>query len=214
MKVIIADDHAVVRSGLRFIIGAQDDMEVVGDAADGTEAFLLLEKQTADIVLMDLSMPPGENGLLTTQRIQEHFPDVKVILLTMHDEVGYIQQALAAGARGYVVKSSQDHILLTAIRSVMQGQLYIDPVFGYSAEDIQQLLSGDSQQNRVDRLSKREKEVLPLIALGYGNKEIADRLLISVKTVEVHKANVMKKLEVDSFAELLQYSVKHHLIDL
>lgn len=214
MKIMIADDHAVVRSGLRFMINAQPDMEVVADAADGTEAVLTLEQQVVDIVLMDLSMPPGENGLQTLKRVQEQFPKVLVILLTMHDEEGYIQQALSAGARGYVVKSSKDHVLLDGIRAVMAGHIYIDPVFGYSEERIQELLTGQTGLKPEDRLSRREKEVLPLVALGYSNKEIADRLFISVKTVEVHKSNLMKKLDCDTFAELLQYCVKNKLIDL
>lgn len=215
MKVMIADDHAVVRSGLRFIIEAQEDMDVVGDAADGTEIFQLLEQQIADVVLMDLRMPPGENGLQTTARIKEYFADVKVIVLTMHHDEGYVEQALQAGAKGYVLKNSQDHVLLDCIRAVYAGDLFIDPAFGYSEERIREaMLSEDNHLNRIDRLSKREKELLPFVARGYGNKEIAEQLFVSVKTVEVHKANIMKKLEVDSYAELLHYCVRQNLVDL
>lgn len=214
MKLLIADDHAVVRSALKFMINAQKDMEVIGDAADGTEAFLFIESIRPDIVLMDLSMPPGENGLLTTKRITEAFPETKVILLTMHDEEAYITQALQAGAQGYIMKNSSEELLLDAIRSVMGGQIIIDPVFNYSSKQIEQLKRADASENIIERLSKREKEILPLIALGYGNKEIAERLFISAKTVEVHKSHIMKKLEMKKFSDLLRFCVKEQLIDL
>lgn len=213
MKIMIADDHAVVRSGLKYILEAQPDFEVVADAADGTEAFMLLEHQPVDVALMDWRMPPGENGLQTTKRILTNFPEVKVIILSMHEEEDYVQQAFANGASGYVLKSSSDKILIQAIRDVAVGKRVVDPFFKgvqipTSSETAIDVTSGYS------KLSKREREVLPLIALGYSNKQIAARLFLSVKTVEVHKAHIMKKLGVKNFAELLQYCVKHHLIDL
>lgn len=213
MKIMIADDHAVVRSGLKYILDAQPDLEVVADAADGTEAFMLLEHQSVDVVLMDLRMPPGENGLQTTKRILANFPEIKVIILSMHEEEEYVQQAFANGASGYVLKSSPDQVLIQAIREVSLGKKVVDPYF--KGIEIQ-----TTKEEEVDvttgysKLSKREREVLPLVALGYSNKQIAERLFLSVKTVEVHKAHIMKKLDVKSFAELLQYCVKHHLIDL
>lgn len=215
MKIIIADDHAVVRSGLRLLLDGQKDISVVGDAADGTEAFLLLEKFPVDIVLMDMRMPPGENGLQTTRRMKEHFPKVKTIILSMHDEEEYVRTALEYGAKGYILKSSPDTVLLDAIRQVMAGKMVIDPLFG-SYDKAHWLKSAATAENdgKYERLSKREREVLPLVALGYSNKEIAERLFISVKTVEVHKSHLMKKLEFESFSELLQYSMKHQLIDL
>lgn len=130
MNIIIADDHAVVRSGLRLLLESQPDITVVGDAADGTEAFLLLEKYPVDVVLMDMRMPPGENGLQTTRRITEHFPQVKTIILSMHDEEEYIRTALKYGAMGYILKSSQDIVLLKAIQQVAAGNIVIDPLFG------------------------------------------------------------------------------------
>lgn len=215
MNLIIADDHAVVRSALRLLLNGQKDISVVGDAADGTEAFLLLEKLSVDIVLMDMRMPPGENGLQTTRRMNEHFPKVKTIILSMHDEEEYVRTALEYGAKGYILKSSPDTVLLDAIRQVMTGKTVIDPLFGaYKEEHWSKSASAPENDEKYERLSKREREVLPLVALGYSNKEIAERLFISVKTVEVHKSHLMKKLEVESFSELLQYSMKHQLIDL
>ncbi|MEI5993445.1 response regulator [Candidatus Enterococcus mansonii] len=215
MNIIIADDHAVVRSGLRLLIEGQKELTVVGDAADGTEAFLLLEKYPVDVVLMDMRMPPGENGLLTTKRINEHFPKVKTIILSMHDEEEYVRTALEYGAKGYILKSSQDTVLLEAIQQVAAGKIVIDPFFGeYDQERWSNQNQLSKKDEKYERLSKREREVLPLVALGYSNKEIAERLFISVKTVEVHKSNLMKKLAFESFSELLQYSMKHQLIDL
>ncbi|MBM7689239.1 DNA-binding response regulator [Enterococcus ureilyticus] len=215
MNIIIADDHAVVRSGLRLLLESQPDITVVGDAADGTEAFLLLEKYPVDVVLMDMRMPPGENGLQTTRRITEHFPQVKTIILSMHDEEEYIRTALKYGAMGYILKSSQDIVLLKAIQQVAAGNIVIDPLFGsYEQNYWLKKVDKEEKDEKYKRLSKREREVLPLVSLGYSNKEIAERLFISVKTVEVHKSHVMKKLEVETFSELLQYSMKHQLIDL
>lgn len=215
MNIIIADDHAVVRSGLRLLLESQKGITVVGDAADGTEAFLLLEKYPVDVVLMDMRMPPGENGLQTTRRIKEHFPEIKTIILSMHDEEEYVRTALEYGAKGYILKSSQDTVLLEAIQQVINGNIAIDPLFGeYNKERWYNNTDIAEKDAKYERLSKREREVLPLVALGYSNKEIAERLFISVKTVEVHKSHVMKKLEFETFSELLQYSMKHQLIDL
>ncbi|ALS35995.1 two-component system response regulator NreC [Enterococcus rotai] len=215
MNIIIADDHAVVRSGLRLLLESQKGITVVGDAADGTEAFLLLEKYPVDVVLMDMRMPPGENGLQTTRRIKEHFPEIKTIILSMHDEEEYVRTALEYGAKGYILKSSQDIVLLEAIQQVINGNIAIDPLFGeYNKERWYNNTDIAEKDAKYERLSKREREVLPLVALGYSNKEIAERLFISVKTVEVHKSHVMKKLEFETFSKLLQYSMKHQLIDL
>lgn len=209
MKIIIADDHALVRNALTFMLNAQPDMEVVGDAADGNEVFMKLENTQADLVLMDISMPPGENGLQTTRRIKETHPEIKVIVLTMHDEESYVKEALAAGADGFILKSTTDDILLDGIRQVHANQRYYS---GYTSDRLDEMdtFEGDSL---YASLSKREKEVLPLVALGYNNRDIAEKLYISVKTVEVHKANIRKKLKVDSYADLLRYSVKNHLVD-
>lgn len=209
MNILIADDHAMIRNAMAFLLNAQKDMNVVGDAADGHEVYMKVEQLPVDIVLMDISMPPGENGLLTTKRIKESFPKVKVIILTMHDEESYIKKALEAHADGFILKSATDETLLEGIRLVQAGQRFYD---GYSEQMLDAVHLSD-EDILYASLSKREKEILPLIALGYNNKEIAERLFISVKTVEVHKANVRKKLHLANYAGLLQYSLKHHLVD-
>lgn len=209
MKLLIADDHAMIRNALAFMLNAQPDMEVVGDAADGNEVFLKAEQLPVDILLMDISMPPGENGLQTTRRLKEVHPDIKIIVLTMHDDETYVREALAAGADGFVLKSAHEETLLAGIRKVSQGERFFA---GYQEEQLRSLVtsSGDSL---YESLSKREKEILPLIALGYNNKKIAEKLFISVKTVEVHKANIHKKLKLHNYADLVSYSLKHHLVD-
>lgn len=209
MKILIADDHALIRNALSFMINAQPDMKVVGDAADGNETFMKAEQLAVDILLMDISMPPGENGLQTTRRIKEIRPHIKIIVLTMHDDETYVREALAAGADGFILKSANEETLLEGIRKVARGERFFD---GYTDEQLSGLAVAETDP-LYDSLSKREKEILPLIALGYNNKEIAEKLFISVKTVEVHKANIRKKLQLENYAGLLQYSLKHHLVD-
>lgn len=209
MKILIADDHVLIRNALSFMINAQPDMKVVGDAADGNETFMKAEQLAVDILLMDISMPPGENGLQTTRRIKEIRPRIKIIVLTMHDDETYVREALAAGADGFILKSANEETLLEGIRKVARGERFFD---GYTDEQLSGLAVAETDP-LYDSLSKREKEILPLIALGYNNKEIAEKLFISVKTVEVHKANIRKKLQLENYAGLLQYSLKHHLVD-
>ncbi|MGM0125800.1 two-component system, NarL family, response regulator NreC [Enterococcus sp. AZ194] len=209
MNILIADDHAMVRNALAFFINAQKDMQVIGDAADGHEVFMKLESLPVDVVLMDISMPPGENGLLTTQRVKESYPKVAVIILTMHDEESYVRKSLSAHADGFILKNASDDILLEGIRSVYQGERYYH---GYTEKELSEIELSEGDPLYAS-LSKREKEILPLIALGYNNKDISERLFISVKTVEAHKANIRKKLNIEGYAGLLRYSLKHHLVD-
>ncbi|MDM8213625.1 response regulator transcription factor [Enterococcus hirae] len=210
MRLMLSDDHELIRNALSFLLNAQPDMEVVAQAEDGTQTVMQLEQQAVDVLLLDISMPPGENGLKTARRIKEEFPKVKVIILTMHDEESYVKEALDAGADGFILKQEKEELLLDAIRRVYQGE-QVYP--GYTAEQLAELRT-EVVRSLYETLSKREKEILPLIALGYQNKEIAERLFISVKTVEVHKTNIRKKLEVENYADLLQFSVKNHIIDL
>ncbi|MBC1498979.1 response regulator transcription factor [Listeria weihenstephanensis] len=214
IRVLVVDDHAVVRSGLAFVINSQEDMTVVGDAADGLEAYLETERHTPDVVLMDLSMPPGENGLVTTKRIKDNFPDTKVLILTMHDDEEYLFRALKLGASGYILKNAKDDELLEAIRTLQEGEMYIYPkVTTALVRQFLQQNNGEKINTSYVQLSNREQEVLPLIALGYGNKEIANKLCISVKTVETHKSNIMNKLDLSTRAEIVKYAIKKNLID-
>ena len=214
MKVIIADDHAVVRSGFMHILNYQDDMEVVATAADGLEAYDQVAKHRPDILLMDLSMPPGESGLIATGKIKEDFPDTKVIILTMYDDEEYLFHVLKNGAAGYVLKNSPDEELLSAIRTVYDGGTYIHPSMATSL--VRQFVKKDIDEDETDPykiLSRREIEVLPLVAKGYGNKEIAEMLYISVKTVEAHKSKIMGKLNLKSRPELVEYALRKKFLN-
>lgn len=214
MKIVIADDHAVVRSGFAMILNFQDDMEVVATAADGIEAYKMVAKHNPDILLMDLSMPPGESGLIATAKINEDFPNTKIIILTMYDDEEYLFHVLKNGARGYVLKNSPDEQLVSAIRMVYQGGIYIHPKIATSL--VREFINNDQrvdESNPYQILSTREIEILPLVAKGYGNKEIAEMLHISVKTVEAHKAKLMDKLNLKTRPELVEYALKKKLLD-
>lgn len=209
MNLLIADDHAMIRNALSFLLNMQPDMTVIDDAASGNEVFMKIEQLPVDIVLMDISMPPGENGLQTTKRIKEAYPHIKVIILTMHDEEVFVRGAIESKADGYILKNATDEHLVKCIKAVYGGERYYD---GYSEKMLESFILED-EDPLYATLSKREKEILPLIALGHSNKDIAEQLFISVKTVEAHKANIKRKLKLANHADLLQYSLKHHLID-
>lgn len=214
MKIIIADDHAVVRSGFMHILNFQDDMEVVATAADGLEAYELVAKHRPDILLMDLSMPPGESGLIATGKIKEDFPETRVVILTMYDDEEYLFHVLKNGASGYVLKNSPDEELLSALRTVYDGGTYIHPSMATSL--VRQFVKKDFDEAETDPykiLSRREIEVLPLVAKGYGNKEIAEMLYISVKTVEAHKSKIMEKLNLKSRPELVEYALRKKFLN-
>lgn len=214
MKIIIADDHAVVRTGFMHILNYQDDMEVVATAADGLEAYELVAKHRPDIILLDLSMPPGESGLIATGKIHEDFPETKIIILTMYDDEEYLFHVLKNGASGYVLKNAPDEELLGAIRTVYDGGTYVHPSMATSlVREFVQKGSHDAETDPFKILSKREIEILPLVAKGYGNKEIAEMLYISVKTVEAHKAKLMEKLNLKSRPELVEYALKKKLLN-
>jgi two-component system response regulator NreC len=205
LRILLADDHETVREGLKLILGAQSDMEVVGEAGDGHKAVEQAQKLLPDVVVMDVSMP-GLNGLKATQKITEACPQVKILALTRHKDDGYLQQLLRAGASGYVLKQSPSAELVHAIRAVARGGKYLDPavagtVMGTYSD--QPTLRRESKASLTDR----ETEVLRLIAWGYSNKEIAAQLDLSVKTVEVHKANAMKKLGMQGRIDIVRYSV-------
>ncbi|UOF92799.1 response regulator transcription factor [Fodinisporobacter ferrooxydans] len=214
MRILIADDHAIVRSGLTMLINAQADMEVVATAADGNEAIQKALEWKPDIVLMDLSMPPGENGLTATTRLKEMAPEIHVLILTMHDDEEYLFRVLHAGASGYILKSAPDMDLISAIHTVHQGAAYLYP----SATKllIQEFFNRSRSAEDADGLhilTEREQEILALIAKGYSNKEIAEKLVVSVKTVETHKTKIMEKLHLRTRPELVRYAMKKGLLD-
>ncbi|PTI98174.1 DNA-binding response regulator [Staphylococcus simulans] len=216
MRIVIADDHAVVRTGFSMILNFQEDMEVVDTAAEGVEAYQKVMQHCPDVLIMDLSMPPGESGLIATSKIMESFPETKILILTMYDDDEYLFHVLRNGAKGYILKNAPDEQLISAVRTVYRGDTYIDPKMTTSL--VNEFVNNSDQdgKNMNDPfriLSKRELEVLPLIAKGYGNKDIAEKLFISVKTVEAHKTHIMQKLELKSKPELVEYALKKKLLD-
>ncbi|MDU0476970.1 nitrate respiration regulation response regulator NreC [Staphylococcus chromogenes] len=215
MKIVIADDHAVVRTGFSMILNFQEDMEVVGTAADGVETYQMVMKYEPDVLIMDLSMPPGESGLIATSKILDSFPKTKILILTMYDDEEYLFHVLRSGARGYILKNAPDEQLLLAIRTVYKGETFIDPKMTTSLvkEFVQSSDDASYSNDPFKILSKRELEILPLIAKGYGNKDIAEKLFVSVKTVEAHKTRIMDKLNLKSKPELVEYALKKKLLD-
>ena len=204
LRILLADDHETVREGLRMILNAQPDMQVVATAGDGSEAISQCEKITPDIVIMDISMP-GMNGLAATQQLNEKCPDTKVLTLTRHADSSYLQQLMRAGAAGYVLKQSRPAELLHAIRAVATGGKYLDA--SMTAPVIGSYTKTTPNPEPTTPLSPRETEVLRLIAWGNTNKEIAARLDLSVKTVEAHKANGMRKLGMRGRIDIVRYAL-------
>jgi two-component system response regulator NreC len=206
LRILLADDHAIVRQGLRLLIDSQPEMTVIGEAADGDAVVAQAQALHPDVVLMDISMP-GTNGLVATRRLKQRQPGLVVLVLTRHDEDTFLQELLRAGASGYVLKQSPPPQLLQAIRIVGAGGIYLDPAITARVAD--GLLDGRQDGARAPdgAISDRESEVLRLVAVGHSNKEIADRLTISVKTVEVHKANAMRKLGLTGRVDVIRYGV-------
>jgi DNA-binding NarL/FixJ family response regulator len=204
IRVCIAEDHETVRAGLRLLLEAQPDLEVVCDAADGTLAVQQTREHQPDVLLLDVSMP-GLNGLEVTRAVRTAVPSVAVVILSRHSEEGYVQQLLAAGASGYVLKQSSTTELLHAIRAAAKGEQYLDLTLATRAADAYLMRHGRAATTRPS-LSEREESVLRSMALGYSNKEIAAELGISVKTVEVHKANGMRKLGMKGRIDVVRYA--------
>lgn len=205
IRVLIADDHTVLRAGLRMLIGAQSDMEVVGEAADGDEAIRKTLEIRPDVALIDITMP-GSGGIKAIERISEACPPTRVLVLTMHDVPAYLRSALAAGASGYVVKRAADSELLSAIRAVHRGRTVLDPAL--AAMVVQGALGKKAAGGQAaSLLSPREREVLGLVAQGYTNQQIADRLGLSVKTVETYRSRLVEKLGLRSRADLVRYAL-------
>ena len=213
IRILLVDDHAILRAGLRAILNAEADIEVVDEAGDGKEAVAKAEKLRPDVALMDISMPVMD-GLEATSRIQQSCPEVKVLVLTVHDNEEYLFQVLEAGGSGYVVKKSADTELISAIRAVYRGEAFLSPLATKMVigRYLHAVGLGEEKQN-YDELTSREKEVLKLITEGYTNQEVADRLIISVKTVESHRAHILDKLELHTRADLVKYARTHGMLD-
>jgi two-component system response regulator NreC len=203
VRVLIVDDHAVVRSGLRRVIDAEDDLEVVAEAGSMRDAVFEARALKPDVILMDVVMPGG-SGIEATPAVLQEAPEARVLVLSMQDDPHYVREAFAAGASGYVLKEAADTELVQAIRDVANGGRYVHPTLGA------RLISADAEERRraeEDPLSDREREVLRLLALGHTNQEIAKMLYISVRTAETHRAHIMQKLRLSTRAELVRYAL-------
>lgn len=210
VRVLIADDHAIVRAGLRALIASEPSLVLVGEAAGGWEAIDLVEKTRPDILLLDISMPDLD-GIAVTKRLKPQYPDLRILILTVHEDEALLREAIRAGASGYVLKRAAEAELLSAIRIVMRGDMYVDPALLRSLF----LEERDTRSDRqpVEPLTPREIEVLKLIVQGYTNRQIAEKLCISVRTVEGHRANICGKLGLRSRVELVRYAREHGLIE-
>ncbi len=206
VRILLADDHETVREGLKAILNAQSDMEVVGEAIDGRSAVALACRLNPDLVVMDVSMP-DVNGLRATELLKERCPAVRVVALSRHSDDGYLRELLRAGAAGYVLKQSRSGELLQAIRAVAAGGSYLDPAITANVIRDFGARPATARPPADASLSPREEETLRLVSLGYSNKEIASRLTLSVKTVETHKANGMHKLGFRSRIDIVRFAV-------
>ena len=214
IRVLIADDHAILREGLRALLRLADDLEVVGEAADGREAVARCAQLRPDVVVMDINMP-GLGGLEATLEIRRSQPDVKVLVLTQYDDREYIRRALQAGVSGYLLKKSAGAELAAAIRAAARGGLVLDPAVAKEALREPAAHGGQGGEgNRYDALTDREKQVLRLVAEGKSNKEVADVLGISVKTAMSHREHVMEKLHLHGRTELIKFALKKGVIQI
>jgi DNA-binding NarL/FixJ family response regulator len=211
-RVILADDHVLVRRGLRRILEENQDLEISGEVGDGLELLSLLNKMNPDMVILDVSMP-NLRGIEAIPEIHRVHPDVKVLILTMHSEEEYLYQAISAGADGYLLKEDAEKELFLAIENIRKGRVYISPSLAdQSMQNWVRMRRGEDTAYDAQLLTIRQREILKLIAEGKSNKEIGDLLCISVRTVERHRANMMSKLNIKKTAELVQYALRNHYI--
>ena len=209
ISVVIVDDHAVVRSGLRLVLEAEDDITVEDEGGTADEAVRLARLHKPNVVLLDVTMP-GRSGLAAAEEIKQAAPKASILVLSMHDDPSYVREAFAAGASGYLLKEAADAELVAAVREVAGGGRYVHPALGA------RLAAAEAEAQAAaaaDPLSDREREVLRLLALGHTNQEIAKMLFISVRTAETHRAHIMQKLRLTTRAELVRYALQHGLLE-
>lgn len=213
VRILLADDHAILRDGIRALLQDEPDMLVIGEAEDGHTALRLIAELQPDVVVMDIGMPLL-NGLDATRQIKRDHPRTRVLILTMHENEEYVRQVLASGAMGYILKDAAAHELIDAIRAVYRGEAVLSPaITRLVIEDY--LRWGDLQTNHQENdLSPREREILQLIAEGYTNKQIAEILFISIKTVQTHRTNLMSKLDLHDRGELIKYAIQKKIIEI
>lgn len=214
IRVLIVDDHTIVREGVRLLLDGAADIEVVGEAAEGEAALDQVRVLRPDVVLMDITMP-GMSGLEATRLIKKQWPEVQVLALTMHESEEYFFQILHAGASGYVLKGASSAELLSAIRAAARGDVFLHPSLARKlVGDYLRRVGAGEERSSYDGLTPREKEVLTLIAEGHTNREIAERLVISPSTVQTHRGRIMEKLSLQNRTELIKYAIRRGLIDL
>ena len=212
IRVLLADDHTLIRAGLRMVVDAEPDLTVVGEANDGREAVALAGKLKPDVVVMDIGMP-SLNGIEAARQIRAALPDTQVVMLSMHSDEGYVLRALKAGAKAYLLKDSAEADLARAIRAATAGKSFFSPAVGHVLlEDYMRKLERAGSEDSYELLSPREREILQLVAEGKSSKEIANLLNLSVYTVETHRAKLMQKLSLRSVPEVILYAVRKGII--
>lgn len=212
IRILLVDDHTVVRKGLRLLLESNEGFVVVADAADGREAVALAERHTPDVVVMDASMP-GLNGIEAARQITAKLPHTAVVFLSMHSDEGYVLKALKAGARAYLLKDSAEYDLINAIRAVTEGKAFFSPAISKMlVEDYMRQMQERAVEDSYELLTTREREVLQLLAEGKNNKDVASILNLSLYTVETHRSNILQKLNLHSGAELILYAIRKGVI--
>ncbi len=213
IRILLADDHTILRAGLKMMLNAQPDMEVVGEAQDGRQAIQETQRLIPDIILMDITMP-DMNGIEATRQIKKLLPDIRILILTMHEHDEYVFQALRAGASGYMLKEAADTELISALHIIQSGQFYLSPMAqSVMVGDYLQRVRVGEEKDSYSSLTEREREILKLVAEGYTNNQIAERLVISPKTVDTHRTHIMDKLNLHSRAELVKYAMRRGLLE-
>jgi len=213
IKILIADDHKILRQGIRSLLAPHSDFEVIGETADGPETLKETFKLKPDVVLMDIGMP-NLNGFEATRQIKKKLPEVKVLFLTMYQDDEYVLQALQSGASGYVLKDVAVEELVTAIRAVNNEQYYLSPSISRTVIDAYLRKTEKGEKEPSELLTAREREIVQLIAEGHTNKEIGAKLYISVKTVDAHRSHIMEKLDIHDVAQLVKYAIRKGITDL
>lgn len=213
IRILLADDHTILRAGLKKMLNSQPDMEVIGEAQDGRQAIQESQRLQPDIVLMDITMP-DINGIEATRQIKKLCPEIKVLVLTMHEHDEYVFQALRAGASGYMLKEAADTDLFSALRVIQSGKFYLSPAAqSVMVGDYLQRVRTGEEKDSYSSLTEREREILKLVAEGFTNNQIAERLVISPKTVDTHRTHIMDKLNLHSRAELVKYAMRRGLLE-
>ncbi len=210
-KVVIADDHAIVRAGLRALIHNEIGLDLIGEAAGGFEAIELVEKNNPDVLVLDISMPDLD-GISVTRMLKPNFPDLRILILTLHEDEALVKEAIKAGASGYVLKRAAESELVTAIQVILRGDMYVDPSMLRSLLGEPKSVTGQ-QATPAESLTPRETEILKLIVEGFTNRQIGEHLNISIRTVEGHRANITDKLGLHSRLELVRYARQHNMIE-